>query len=155
VGGGKGQVWKVRVKAVGFKQGTWVDWEFATMSKASVFQVRGFFSLTAQGVMPGYINYLCGCIKYKNRILCVQVKNKPCMVYTVMHLIPCKQFHGSETLTKCCLHLMVLRTVSKCDRIPTRGKADWRRLLQSAYIRKPQTCIRMVVYRLPVHLCIT
>jgi hypothetical protein len=27
----------------------------------------------------------------------VQVKNKPCVVYTVMHLIPWKQSHGSET----------------------------------------------------------
>jgi hypothetical protein len=28
----------------------------------------------------------------------VQVKNKPCMVYTVMRLIPWRQSYGSETV---------------------------------------------------------
>jgi hypothetical protein len=54
----------------------------------------------AQGLRSDIINHLCSCVKYKNRILCVQVKNKPCMVYTVMRLIPWKQSHGSETVAK-------------------------------------------------------
>jgi predicted anti-sigma-YlaC factor YlaD len=29
----------------------------------------------------------------------VQVKNKPCVIYTIMLLIPWKQSHGSETIT--------------------------------------------------------
>jgi hypothetical protein len=29
----------------------------------------------------------------------VQVKNKPCMIYILMRLIPWKQSHGSETMT--------------------------------------------------------
>jgi hypothetical protein len=67
------------------------------MSKTSVFHVSGFFLLQYKGLRPD-INYLCGCIKYKDRILCVQVKSKPCVVYTVMRLIPRKQSHGSETV---------------------------------------------------------
>ncbi len=53
-------------------EGSWFQardlsgWEFAIMSKALVFQVSAFF-LMAQGVTPGYIDYLCGCIKYKDR----------------------------------------------------------------------------------------
>ncbi len=83
-------------------EGSWFQardlrgWEFATMSKTLVFQVSGFFLFTAQGVTHGYY-YLYSCVKYKDRILCVQVKNKPCVVYTVMRLIPWKHSHGSVT----------------------------------------------------------
>jgi hypothetical protein len=66
------------------------------MSKTSVFQVSGFFLLQHKWLHPD-INYLCGCIKYKDRIICVQVKNKTCVVYTVMRLIPWKRSQGSET----------------------------------------------------------
>jgi hypothetical protein len=57
------------------------------------------FLLQHKGLRP-YINYLCSCVKYKDRVLCVQVKNKPYVIYTVMHLIPWKQSHGSETLLR-------------------------------------------------------
>jgi hypothetical protein len=55
-----------------------------------------FFLLQHKGIRPD-TNYLCSCVKNKDIIICVQAKNKPCVVYTVMHLIPWKQSHGSET----------------------------------------------------------
>ncbi len=71
-------------------------WKFATMNKTLLFQVSGFFLLQQKGLRLD-INYSCGCKKYKNRILCVQVKNNPCIIYKVMHLISWKQYHGSKT----------------------------------------------------------
>ncbi len=55
--------------------------------------VSGIF-LIAQGVTPRYF-YLHSCIKYKREF---SVYSKPCVVYTVMRLIPWKQSHGSETI---------------------------------------------------------
>ncbi len=83
-------------------EGSWFQardlsgWEFAIMSKTSVFQVSGFFPL-AQGVMLRYKN-ICVVVQNKKRALCVQVKNKPCMIYTVMSIIPWIQPRGSETI---------------------------------------------------------
>ncbi len=60
-------------------EGSWFQerglsgWEFDTLSKASVFHVS-VFSYIAQGVTPGYINYLCDCIRYKDRILVRRLK---------------------------------------------------------------------------------
>jgi hypothetical protein len=41
------------------------------------------------------------CVVVKNKIkrtLCVQVKNKPCVIYTVMRLIPWIQSRASKTI---------------------------------------------------------
>jgi hypothetical protein len=53
---------------------------------------KWFFSSVAQGV---YYNVVLKNLKIE---FSVQVKNKPCVVYTVMRLIPWKQSHGSETV---------------------------------------------------------
>ncbi len=58
----------------------------------------GFFLYITRGYARIYYLFVW-CIKYKERILCVQVKNKPCVVYTIMGLIPWKRSHGSETLS--------------------------------------------------------
>ncbi len=85
-------------------EGSWFQardlsgWEFAIMSKTSVLQVSGFFLLQHNGLSPE-INCSCSCIEHKNRFLCVQVKKKPCVVCTIMGLIPWKRSHGSETIT--------------------------------------------------------
>jgi hypothetical protein len=52
--------------------------DFAAMSKASVVQVSGFSLLQHKGLYPD-ANYLCDHLKYKDRILYVQVKNKQCL----------------------------------------------------------------------------
>ncbi len=96
MGGGEGGL-EIKGEGSWFQARDLSGWEFAPMSKTSVFQVSVSFLLQYKGLCPD-ISYLCGCIKYKDRILFVQVKNKPCVVYTVMHLIPWKQSHGSETL---------------------------------------------------------
>jgi hypothetical protein len=70
---------------------------FATMSKTSVFQVSGFFPL-AQGDYAQVLLIICVVVQNKKRVLYVQVKNKPCMIYTVMRLIPWKQTRGSKTV---------------------------------------------------------
>ncbi len=83
-------------------EGSWFQasdlsgWGFATMNKTSFFQVSGFFLLQQKGLRLDIISS-CSCKKYKDKILCVQVKNKPCIIYKVMHLIPWKQYHGSKT----------------------------------------------------------
>ncbi len=81
-----------------FQAGDLSGWDLAIMSKTSVLQVSGFFLLQHKGLRPD-INCSCSCKKHKNRILFVQVKNKPCMVYSVMRLIPWKISHGRETIT--------------------------------------------------------
>jgi hypothetical protein len=96
VGGVRG-VWKVRVRAVDFKQGT------------SVLQVSGFFLLQHKGFRLN-INWSCSCMKHKNRILSVLVKNKPCVVYIVMCLILWKRSHGSKTV----IPTGLLFLLSKC-----------------------------------------
>jgi hypothetical protein len=60
--------WKVTVSSKGPE---WMG--FATMSKTSVFQVSGFFLPQHKRLRPD-INYVCGYIKYKDRIFCVRVK---------------------------------------------------------------------------------
>jgi hypothetical protein len=46
-----------------------------------VFQVSRFFFYITKGYTRMLIIYVY--VKYKDRILCVRVKNKPCVVYTV------------------------------------------------------------------------
>jgi hypothetical protein len=41
---------------------------------------------------------ICVVVQNKKRALCVQVKNKPCVLYTIMRLIPWIQTHGSNTI---------------------------------------------------------
>jgi hypothetical protein len=66
------------------------------MSKTSAFQLsKGFFSSFHKGVRLRINCVLC---KYKQDF-CVQVKNKPCMVCTViMRLISWNRSRGSEIL---------------------------------------------------------
>jgi hypothetical protein len=86
----------------------------AAMSKTSVIQVSGFFLLQHKRLWLDII-YFFNHIKYKNRVFCVQVKNKPCVVYTIMHLIPWKQSHGSKTGTadKCRSHKILNKVISR------------------------------------------
>ncbi len=70
-------------------------WEFATMSKTSVFQLSGVFPFYST---RGYARLLIICVEYKDGIFCAQDKNIPCVVYTVMRLILWKHSHGREAI---------------------------------------------------------
>jgi hypothetical protein len=61
VGGGKGCL-ESKGEGSWFQARDLSGWEFATMSKTSVFQVSGFFLLQYKGLRPD-INYFCGCVK--------------------------------------------------------------------------------------------
>ncbi len=86
----------------GKSEGSWFQardlsgWRFATMSKTSVFQVSGFFSFSLRGYAQVLL-VICVVVLNKKKALCVQVKNKPCVTYTVMSFIPWIQTRGSET----------------------------------------------------------
>jgi hypothetical protein len=51
------------------------------------------FSQRGQAQIIDYVLF-----KYKDLFFCEQVKNKPCMVNSIMCLIPWKRSRGSETL---------------------------------------------------------
>jgi hypothetical protein len=81
-------------------EGSWLQardlsrWEFATISKTSVFQASFFYN--TRGYAQILLEIICAEVQNrKTELICVQVKNKPCMVYTIMRLIPWKQSHGS------------------------------------------------------------
>ncbi len=85
-------------------EGSWfqaVDltgWEFAAMRKTLVLQVSIFVFHSTRGYALKLIIHVCSYMSHKNRILCVQVKKKPCVVYTVMRLISWKRSNGSEII---------------------------------------------------------
>jgi hypothetical protein len=59
----------------------------------------GFYAV--QGVTPGRLIVhvvVCG---IKIELSVSMLKNKPCVVYTIMRLIPWKRSHGSKTLIYC------------------------------------------------------
>ncbi len=57
-----------------------------------------FFTFNARGYAQIIDYLLC---KYEDRIFCVQVKNKPCVVNIILRLFPWKCPRGSETTTIC------------------------------------------------------
>jgi hypothetical protein len=75
VAGGEGNVRGTR--AVGFKQETWEDGEFATMNKGSPFQVSYFLSANTR-----LLNFLCVQDKQEFSVL---VKNIKCVGIRNMH----------------------------------------------------------------------
>ncbi len=83
-------------------EGSWFQarelsgWGFATMSKT--LPSKWVFSFSTRGYAQ-LLLIICVVVKNKNKkTLCVQVKNKPCVIYTVMRLIPWIQSRASKTI---------------------------------------------------------
>jgi hypothetical protein len=76
----RGCAWKVRVRAVGFKQGTWVDGDSPPWARHRSSKLLGF-SFSTRGYAQVLL-IICVVEQNKKRALCVQVKNKPCVIYT-------------------------------------------------------------------------